>query len=65
MTNEIDSIKQHLDAHKYTYREIDGRVIVRDPYHVSGPNGWLDCAGYSLVTLRTYTEALRFISERS
>ena len=62
---EIESIKKHLKAHNYRFREVDGCVIVRDPYSVSGPEGLLQVTGYNNVALCTYAEALRFISDRS
>lgn len=65
MTNEIEFIKRHLEANNYAFRESDGRVIVQDPYCIEGPEGLLVVKGYNNVTLRTYSEALRFVSDRT
>ena len=62
---EFDSIKRHLQAHGYTFRETDEAIIARDPVHTSGPSGLLACTGHNSVPLRTFAQALAFVTERS
>jgi hypothetical protein len=65
MHNELDSIKKYLTANEYSFIEKDNRIIVQDPYCIEGPEGLLVINGYNNVTLRTYSEVCRFISDRT
>lgn len=63
--NELNQARAVLTRAGYHSTDAADFLVVSDPYHVSAPGGGLKLAGWTLRPLRTLTDAIRFVNDRT